>query len=163
MKTILLLLYIITFFSCNMPAANTLALEKRIDSLEKKLAASYTPGLGEFMSSIQVHHAKLWFAGQAQNWELANFEIAEIKESLDDIPVYCANRPEVQKLGMIRPAIDSISKAIGTKNALLFNSSFMVLTNTCNSCHQATQHAFNSIKVPDHPPFSNQDFTAHLK
>jgi hypothetical protein len=96
MKTTLLLVCAMAFLSCNHSTGNTEVLEKRIDSLEKKLAASYTPGLGEFMSSIQVHHAKLWFAGQAQNWELANFEIAEIKESLDAIPLYCANRREVQ-------------------------------------------------------------------
>ncbi len=26
----------------------------------------YTPGLGEFMSSIQMRHAKLWFAAKRQ-------------------------------------------------------------------------------------------------
>ena len=163
MKTIFLLLGAVIFFSCNRPAANTQALEKRIDSLEKKLATSYTPGLGEFMSSIQVHHAKLWFAGQAQNWELADFEIAEIKESLEDIPVFCANRPETAKLGMILPAIDSISKAINTKKPQLFKSGFVLLTASCNNCHQATGHGFNNIIIPANPPFSNQAFVPQHK
>ena len=44
----------------------------------------YAPGLGEFMTAIQLRHAKLWFAGRAKNWDLAGYEIDEIKEGLED-------------------------------------------------------------------------------
>ena len=162
MKNIFLLLLIVLISSCNNSTDKTQALQNRIDSLESKLAQTYKPGLGEFMSSIQVHHAKLWFAGENKNWQLAAFEIGEIKEALEGIPVYCAGRPEVQKLPMIKPAIDSLSYAINTKNLQLFKNSFVVLTNTCNNCHQVTNHAFNVIKIPDNPPFSNQDFKIHV-
>lgn len=37
------------------------------------------------MSGIQVHHAKLWFAGEAGNWGLSDFETKEIRETIDDI------------------------------------------------------------------------------
>ena len=133
-------------------------LNTRIDSLSKELARTYKPGLGEFMSGIQVHHEKLWFAGEAQNWALAGFEIGEIKETLDDIRTYNTDRAEIRSLVMIDPAIDSITNAIKQKNPLLFKSSFVLLTNTCNNCHHATNHEFNVIKIPDTPPFSNQDF-----
>jgi hypothetical protein len=42
----------------------------------------YEPGLGDLMNSLQLRHAKLWFAGQADNWPLAAFELEEIHESL---------------------------------------------------------------------------------
>jgi len=158
MKKTILFLCVITAGACNNPADKTQALQNRIDTLENKLAHTYKPGLGEFMSSIQVHHAKLWFAGQNQNWPLADFETGEIKEALDDITIYCTDRPEVQQLAMINPAIDSISNAISTKNPQDFKSSFVLLTATCNNCHHATSHAFNVIKIPDIPPLSNQDF-----
>ena len=29
-------------------------------------AQPYTPGLVEFMMTVQIHHAKLWFAGNAR-------------------------------------------------------------------------------------------------
>ena len=161
MKILLLLLLIVTSVACNNSNDKTLALQNRIDSLQAKLAQTYKPGLGEFMSSIQIHHAKLWFAGENQNWQLADFEIGEIKEALEDIPVYCAERPEVQKLTMINPALDSIGNAITAKSPQLFKSGFILLTATCNNCHHATNHAFNVIKIPDTPPFSNQDFKAH--
>jgi hypothetical protein len=118
----------------------------------------FTPGLGEFMSSIQVHHAKLWFAGTNENWELAQFELDEIKESLDDIAVYCTNRPEINSLPMINAAMDTIIAAVQKQQVMPFKNAFIVLTNSCNNCHQATNHAFNRIKIPDAPPFSNQLF-----
>jgi hypothetical protein len=37
----------------------------------QELPKTYLSGLGEFMGRIQVDHAKLWLAGQARNWELA--------------------------------------------------------------------------------------------
>ena len=155
------LFIVIALASCNYPADKTQALQNRVDSLETKLSQTYKPGLGEFMGSIQLHHAKLWFAGENQNWQLANFEVGEIKEALEAIPVYCADRPEVQKLTMINPAIDSISNAISIKNIQLFESGFILLTATCNNCHHATNHAFNVIKKPENPPLTNQDFKVH--
>lgn len=148
----------LVIFACKQSADEDHILRTRIDSLELKLANSYRPGLGEFMSNIQVHHAKLWFAGQDQNWKLADFEINEIKELLEGIQKYCNDRPEVNAIGMIENPVDSMNTAIQQKNAGLFKSSFVLLTATCNNCHKATSHEFNVIKIPDNPPFSNQNF-----
>src|ERR1700743_1773713 len=87
-------------------------LQARIDSLQQQLDNAYRPGLGEFMSGIQVHHAKLWFAGSAGNWKLADFEVGEITEALDDITLYCKDRPEVTSLPMIMPPVDRVSAAV---------------------------------------------------
>jgi hypothetical protein len=151
---------VLTFglFACNQPADNSQALQTRMDSLEKKLDGTYKPGFGEFMSSIQVHHAKLWFAGQNENWKLADFEMHEIKEAVDAIGKYETEREESKKVGMISPALDSMDIAIQQKNAALFKSSYISLTNTCNNCHHAVNFEFNVVKIPDSPPFSNQDF-----
>lgn len=133
-------------------------MQATIDSLQKQLNETYKPGFGEFMSGIQTHHAKLWFAGQDQNWPLADFEVHEIQESLDAIQKYCSDRPEVKAIGMINPPIDSVINAIRQKNTELFRSSFMLLTNTCNNCHKATEHGFNVVTVPTSLPVVNQDF-----
>ncbi len=145
--------------SCNQsPDPGQSALQQEIDSLRRQTMNAYSPGLGEFMTSIQLHHAKLWFAGKSCNWGLANFEMEEIQESLDDIEKYCADRPEIHLLPMIRPSLDSIRLSISKKDVTGFKSSFIQLTNTCNQCHSASKHAFNVIKIPDSPPVSNQVF-----
>jgi hypothetical protein len=158
MRHIISFLLITMLFACNSQKNDTQSLQSKTDSLQTELNNAYKPGLGEFMSGIQVHHAKLWFAGQNQNWKLADFEINEIKEAIDDIKKYCTDRPEAASIIMIQPAIDSISNAILQKNIIQFKSDYILLTTTCNSCHHATTHAFNVIKIPDTPPFSNQDF-----
>jgi hypothetical protein len=156
MKSVFLVCTIL-LLSCNQ-STNNQELQTRVDRLEKELAKTYKPGLGEFMSGIQVHHAKLWFAGQNQNWELADFELHEILESLDDIKNFNNDRPEIKSLKMIYSPLDSLDKAVKNKNLAAFKSDFFLLTTTCNNCHRDTEHGFNVIKIPETPPYSNQDF-----
>ena len=150
---------ILTLTSCTTGSQDNSALQAQVDRLQKQVDNSYKPGLGEFMSGIQVHHAKLWFAGNAGNWKLADFEVGEIKEALDDVEKYCTDRPEITSLLMIRPPVDSISAAVAAGNLPAFRTAFIQLTNTCNNCHRATKHEFNVIRVPETPPFTNQVFT----
>ena len=158
MKQTILFLFVVCLCGCHHSAKETQVLQASIDSLEQKLAESYKPGFGEFMSGIQAHHSKLWFAGQNQNWKLADFEIHEIMEATEDIRKYETDRKESELIGMINPAIDSINVAIHKKDPALFKSSFTLLTNTCNACHHAASFEFNVVKIPDSQPFSNQDF-----
>ncbi len=144
--------------ACNQQNKQATKMQATIDSLQKKLDETYRPGLGEFMSAVQMHHAKLWFAGQNQNWSLADFEINEIQESLDDIKKFCSDRPEVKSVGVINFAIDSVTNAIQQKNLQAFKGGFVLLTNTCNSCHRATDHGFNVVTLPTNLPVVNQDF-----
>ena len=149
--------------ACNDQQKTIQSLQLQIDSLQKHIDNSYKPGFGEFMGSIQVHHEKLWFAGINQNWKLADFEINEIKEALEDIQTYCADRPEIKSLPVINNPLDSINHAIEQKDVSTFKNSFITLTNTCNNCHQSTEHGFNVICIPTTPPFSNQEFSPAQK
>jgi hypothetical protein len=144
--------------SCNAQNDKVKKMQATIDSLQKQLAATYKPGFGEFMSGIQTHHAKLWFAGTNSNWALADFEVHEIQEALEDVQQFCSDRPEVKAIGMINAPIDSINNAIQQKSLPLFKSSFILLTNTCNTCHKETDHGFNVVTVPTSLPVVNQDF-----
>ena len=134
-----------------------------MDSLQRQLNNAYKPGFGEFMSTIQVHHAKLWFAGVNENWALADFEIHEIMEAVNAVKKYQPERDESKSVPMIEPALDSVSAAIQKKNLLQFKNSFVLLTNTCNNCHKAVNFSFNEVKIPDSPPFSNQVFEKKKK
>lgn len=158
MKYTLLLLALIIISACNQQGNNSSNLQAQIDSLQTKLNDTYKPGFGEFMSSIQVHHNKLWFAGQAQNWKLADFEIHEIQEAVDDVEKFQTEREESRQIPMIKPALNSVTSAIEHKDSSAFKSSYILLTNTCNNCHKATNFEFNQVKIPDNPPFSNQVF-----
>jgi hypothetical protein len=156
-KTIFIFLTAVAIFSCSQNS-NSNQLKSQIDSLKTQINNAYKPGLGEFMSSIQVHHEKLWFAGTAQNWRLADFEIHEMMEAVDDIKAYASDRPETKYIEMLQVPIDSLNSSIQQKNEPMFKQSFVLLTNTCNNCHTEVNYNFNKVKIPDTPPFSNQVF-----
>lgn len=158
MKLLHTILLVAIITGCGQSQKETKKLQSRIDSLQRKIDNTYKPGFGEFMSGIQVHHAKLWFAGINNNWELADFEIHEIMEALDDLKTYQPERKEVNSLSMLDPALDSINKAIQHKDVNRFKNSYLLLTSSCNNCHHAVNYSFNEVKVPDTPPFSNQVF-----
>jgi hypothetical protein len=159
MKNFILSILAVIILGCNRPTDKTQLLENRIESLQKELSETYKPGFGEFMSNIQAHHAKLWFASENENWRLADFEIHEIMESVDDIKKYETERKESKLIDMISPALDSVNIAIQQQNSEKFKSSFINLTNTCNACHQEVDFGFNVVKIPDEQTFSNQDFS----
>ena len=126
----------------------------------EQLREQYRPGLGEIMGGIQTHHAKLWFAAINDNWKLAGYEIAEIKERIEEAQEIETDRPEMKTISMIYPAIDSVANSIKEQNLSSFKNNFQILTNTCNSCHSINHFEFNVITIPTAPPVTNQDFKA---
>ena len=115
----------------------------------------YNPGLGEFMTATQLRHAKLWFAGKDSNWDLAAYEINEIKEGLEDAARLHPNFDGVPVAGMIRsiinPRIEELERVITV--------AFDELTSSCNSCHAAANKPFIQIQRPTAPPLTNQNFS----
>jgi hypothetical protein len=158
MKRLLTAVVIAALVSCQQKNHDLQELQSRLDSLSKKIDNAYKPGFGEFMSGIQAHHSKLWFAGQNANWGLADFEVHEIMEAVEDIRMYQTDREESKLIDMIDQPLDSVNRAIEQRDKVLFKTAYMSLTNTCNSCHRATHFEFNIVKIPDAQLFSNQDF-----
>jgi hypothetical protein len=161
MNKLLILIASLALASCSQHNndAQIATLQKRVDSLQKVQSDIYRPGLGEFMAGIQLHHAKLWCAGKEGNWPLADFELGEITESIEDIKKYETDRKEVKTIDMINPALGGLANAVKQKNAEAFKTNFILLTGACNSCHQINNFGFNVIKVPDAVPVPNQVFT----
>jgi hypothetical protein len=127
------------------------------------VSKSYVPGLGEFMGRIQVDHAKLWLAGEARNWELAGYELGELKEVFSDVqdlvPRY-QNIPVGQMIdAIITGTITDLEDAIRARDFSKFSASFDNLTAACNSCHQAANRTYIAIRRPAQSNFSNQDFS----
>jgi hypothetical protein len=69
-------------------AAPALALVASASARSADTAAPYVPGLGEIMAATQMRHLKLWYAGAAQNWPLADYEVDELAEGFADAARY---------------------------------------------------------------------------
>jgi hypothetical protein len=124
---------------------------------------TYASGLGEIMSLQQMRHLKLWFAGAAKNWALADYELDELQEGFDDVIKFFATKDDMpigQMAGStVMPVLPDVKSAIGAHDAAKFAAAFDKLTAACNSCHQASKHPFIVIQRPASSPYTNQSFT----
>ncbi|MGJ4939681.1 hypothetical protein ACQR1W_03850 [Bradyrhizobium sp. HKCCYLS1011] len=115
------------------------------------------PRLSDMMTRIQVRHAKLWFAGQAQNWPLAAYELSQLKTALAEAAVLYTGIPVSNVTTMMTP-IQAISDSIDAKDNKRFAKAVGDLTDGCNACHGSMERSFVMIRVPTENPFSNQVF-----
>jgi hypothetical protein len=118
-------------------------------------AEAYEPNIGDIMAHQQMRHIKLWFAGRAGNWPLADYEIDKLKGGFDDVNKQMGGDTVEKAVG---PPITAIDKAIEIKDRDSFTRAFDQLTAGCNSCHRTLDHAFLVIHRPDLLPYSNQSF-----
>jgi len=135
------------------------ALKREIAELKK---SAYHPELGEQMLTIQIRHARLWFAGEAKNWTLAAFELQEIKEAFDAVveqnPEHAIFQP--QRLADILPAMTrgpviALRDAIDHASRPEFEKAYDGLSAACSGCHKAAGNDFLVIQRPTAPLLDN--------
>lgn len=117
--------------------------------------AANIPGLTEIMILQQMRHIKLWFAGQAGNWPLADYEVGELSDGFDDVNKLLGGDTVDEMVGA---PIKALQKAIEDKNRAAFMTAFDGLNAGCNNCHHALDHAFIVIQRPSALPYSDQAF-----
>jgi hypothetical protein len=116
----------------------------------------YQPSLSDIMAQQQERHIKLWFAGHAGNWPLANYEIGELSDGFDDVGKMLGGNLVKQHVGN---PLDALQKAVDGKNSAAFATAFDQLSAGCNGCHHALDHAFIAIARPTVLPYSDQVFS----
>ncbi len=125
--------------------------------------APYLMTLGDMMNTfIQPRHAKLGLAGQAQNWALAAYAVAEIRQSFAGIikaqPKF-GGMPvgELFDAALGQP-LNALDAAIKDQDPQHFAKAYDQLSQGCNACHMELNHPFVVIKTPEASAFPNQDF-----
>ena len=109
------------------PAASAQQGTKQADP-----SAEETPDflhLSGIMAQQQMRHIKLWFAGTAGNWPLADYEIDGLKEGFDDVTKLLGDDIAQQHVG---GAMSELEKSIDAKNRDNFVIAFDKLSAGCN-------------------------------
>ncbi len=123
---------------------------------------SYVPGLGEIMGSVQMRHAKLWFAANGENWPLATYELGELKEGFEDAAKYqpvFKGKPIGEMIGpATQMPLSELAKAIAEKNEAHFVKAYDRLSVACSSCHQSAGRGYIVIQRPTTPPLTDQRY-----
>jgi len=122
----------------------------------------YVPRLGDIMNGVQTRHIKLWFAGKAQNWDLASYELRQLKAGLLEAAVLYEGIPVSNVTTMTKP-VQSISDAIDARDLKRFAKAVGELTDGCNGCHQQMQRGYIVIQAPTGSPYGDQSFAPPKK
>jgi hypothetical protein len=145
----------------NSATTSNAALEVEIAQL-KATIDDLKPGLGETMGVIQQHHAKLYYAGTKSNWPLADYELGEIQEGLDDAVKFNPTFKGVPVADLVpsltKASLAQVHDAIEKKNEKAFLAAYNSLSSSCSSCHKAANHPFVQIQAPTEAQFSDQKF-----
>lgn len=143
------------------------ALRTQVEALQAKQSAledSEAPKaeLGQQMLMLQIRHARLWAAGEGENWLLAQFQLAELNEALDDVVEQNGDHAALQpqKLSVVlpaimKPAVAQLRAAINDGSKIEFERAYDGLSNACSSCHKAADHGFLVIQRPGTPMLDN--------
>jgi len=120
-------------------------------------SSTYLASLGDIMGKIQLRHIKLWYAIKSKNWDLSDYELAQLRNSFESAVVLYRNIPVEYIVSVDKPLI-ALQFAVKSKNGAQLERGFADLTTACNNCHQAAQAGFISIQTPTSSPFSDQNF-----
>jgi hypothetical protein len=125
----------------------------------------WVPELGEIMSLQQMRHTKLWLAGQAKNWDLAAYEVKELREGFDAVIKYHPTHddspvaPSDAIPRMMTEPLKELAAIVVRKDSQAFTEAYDAVTSACNSCHQATNVGFNRLQRPTMNPYPDQVFS----
>jgi hypothetical protein len=143
------------------PDLRTLAAE--IETIQGKL-----PSQSHTMQDVSYHFCNLWFAGEQENWALANFyweeTLSHLHWAVRVIPV----RKDLKGKDVdLRPILEGFENgplhqlhdAIAAKDKSAFERQYRTAMETCYSCHKAADKPYLRPQIPEHPesPIINFD------
>jgi len=118
--------------------------------------AEHGPHYGALMAEIGRRFELAGRAAEARRYALAAFEIEEMQEVFgEDLPRAAPPRQgDPKKLAVLTNELHeqqlvALAKAADDSDADAFAKTFALAAQTCNACHQATEHAF--VEIPEQP------------
>lgn len=151
------------------PTTATAQTETQAPDLQAELEAirGKLPDQAHAMQDVGYHFSNLWFAGQNQHWELANFYWAETRSHLHwavrIIPVRKDNAGREIKLVEILEAMENgplkqLGEAIQAKVLEDFEKAYRFSLETCYACHKASDKPYIRPQIPTQPETSIINF-----
>jgi hypothetical protein len=111
----------------------------------------FVPGLGTLMPEIGNRTWKLYYAAQAGNWRMAEFQFGEIRGLMRTGTV---TRPAYRydldsfMVGMMA----KVGEAVGAKDFDAFDAAFNEMVAEANDYHDGAGRTYIVWKLPDYPP-----------
>jgi hypothetical protein len=111
------------------------------------------------MTTIQLHAGKLWFSAKAANWDLAEYELDELKETMEAAKGLNAEKNGVKISNVLDSVLQTqvahLAESIKRKSSTEFQKSYDETLSACNGCHTESGYKFIRIVRPSAPPVTN--------
>jgi hypothetical protein len=123
----------------------------------------FKPAMDDLMTMlIQPRHLKLYYAGEAKNWKVADFQLRELRQALArigrTIPTYRKIGVDDAVASIFTERAVAVEAAIKAADPAKFKAAYTEMTGACNACHAGMEHEFLVIKVPEANVYPNQEF-----
>jgi hypothetical protein len=141
-----------------------------LDQLAEEIATikGKLPSQSHTMLDVSYHFGNLWFAGEHENWPLAQFywneTLSHMHWAVRVIPV---RKDSEGKDVDLRPILEGFENgplqllrdAIVAKDKTAFEKQYRTSLETCYGCHKAADKPFLRPQIPDRPesPLMNFD------
>ena len=98
---------------------SAVAAEKQFEQAPGSQQRPYIPSLAVVMQLIQLSYFKLWLAGNLRNWRLAEYELVQMKTTLQDARSLFPSNPNADTSAISQSA-EEFRDAIKTKDGTRF-------------------------------------------
>jgi mono/diheme cytochrome c family protein len=123
--------------------------------LSQETLSRVSPGLSSFMLETAKRMGRAWFAGQANNWDEAAFEVREAR-GVVQAGAARSNTARQQALLAFNDAfLTPLATAAQSGDAVQFQQSYRTAIQACNACHSAQAYgptggtlSFIRVQVP---------------
>src|SRR6266545_701539 len=130
----------------------------KFNTVDRELALwNIQPGLGTVMIEYGNRLARLWFAANADNWDMAKYQLDEMIEIQEVGETTRPNRAPGLK-AFEEGYLTALDQAIQAKDKAAFTEAFNNTIGGCNACHKAStgtnwnSYQYVSIQVPKIDP-----------
>ena len=150
MKQTYILILILVLFACNQKADKETAQGEWIKGTEKeqiKTIEKQFRGFDNVMVETGYRYQELYWAGQDENWEYADYQLDKIRLAIEN---GLERRPKRAKSAehFLNYVLPEMKKSLEKKDIEIFNKNFKNLTINCNSCHAMEKVTFFSVQIP---------------
>jgi hypothetical protein len=115
------------------------------------------PDQSHAMTDVSYHYAQLWFAGQYQNWPLAQFYSDEVRSHLRWAVRIIPKRKDAEgreiDLGGILTGLETstlkdLDQSIKDKDKAKFELAYRAQLEGCMACHKASNKPYLRLRLP---------------
>ncbi len=150
MKQTIIIILTLGLFSCNQKTDKETAQGDWIKGTETeqiKTIEKQFRGFDNAMVETGYRYQELYWAGQDQNWEYADYQLEKIKIAIEN---GLERRPKRAKSAehFLSYTLPEMKKSIESKDKMIFNKNFQTMTINCNSCHTIEKVPFFIVEVP---------------